>query len=68
MNWIKCSERLPEVDERVLIATPELVLLGDRVPDEGSPKGWYWFDGFGFWYDDSRITHWMPLPPLPEGE
>ena len=65
MNWIKCSDRTPEKD------TPVLCLyLGEYM------------DVMEYWYDNDHgeatfyrppsppvvgdVSHWMPLPPLPE--
>ena len=68
-DWIKCSERLPNVGERVLMNVGKSVFEG-------------WHDG-RIWvrYDDfdespasfeelmcKRVTHWMPLPEPPEEE
>lgn len=61
MNWIKCSERLPE--------DGLTVLLYER-PDEL----WFgYFDGepeaivfFGAGSKRKNITHWMPLPEPPK--
>lgn len=61
-GWISVEERLPEEFKPVLIAAPGI----DRAF-----CGWYtaqgWIDaeeGLGLGVDG--VTHWRPLPPLPE--
>lgn len=70
MNWIKCSDRLPEDDKTVLAYIKnEGIYFGNF-----SIKG-FSDDTFGFYaattgssewfYDIDLITHWMPLPEKP---
>lgn len=61
-RWIACSERLPEDGELVLIAhVSGSVYIADR-------EGKYWAEDSGEWYDDEKVTHWMPMPEPPEKE
>ena len=70
MSWIKCSDRLPDTDRKVLV---------------GNTSGWdiAYLDkdeiGEDFWrtpswrpilddYSNQTITHWQELPALPEEE
>jgi len=63
--WISVEERLPEpVDEQKTAAV--LVTDGTTVF-----TACYLYHSRGFWYSNQRrrcvkITHWMPLPKLPE--
>lgn len=66
-KWIKCSERMPEIEDLVLV-------WAYCVPPT---YGWYidhgrWIindePGYSLTKTDevTMITHWMPLPPAPE--
>ena len=66
-EWISVEDRLPEIDEFVLVCRNwkgKLVQCVDRIRlyyDREKPKEeqkWY-----GFMYSD--ITHWQPLPAPP---
>ena len=56
-GWVKCSERMPEIDVPVLVHTGNGMDI-DHTYDFG--------DGVSF-YDDlyGEFTHWMPLPAPP---
>jgi hypothetical protein len=68
MNWIKCSERLPEVGERVLA-------WADGVNHKLSQDGCYtavrqrryWdVDAWDNYGAEDDFSHWMPLPEGPK--
>lgn len=69
MEWIKCSERMPEVGVKVLF-----FLAGDE-PVHGVWGGFSWMQDVSWSVTDngeyidnmitSKVTHWMPLPPPP---
>ncbi|MDK2633142.1 DUF551 domain-containing protein [Pantoea stewartii subsp. indologenes] len=62
MEWIKCSERMPN--------DVEFVLCVEKRPDYGTYGKPFlcWHDGDG-WVGKSNyrptVTHWMPLPEPP---
>ena len=60
-QWISVAERLPEIDEGVLVSDGKSVRKDWRYLD----KEWYFSPIF-------KDTVWMPMPPLPtlhkEGE
>mgnify|MGYP003611479202 FL=1 len=57
-DWIPCSERMPEYDSEVIVENGNYI-LNDKCYDFG--------DGLCFYDDnDSSVTHWMPLPEMPE--
>ena len=67
-RWISVEERLPEVEEDVLIAVTVHTKKGDaRVVTTD------FFNTAGQWNGAScswryEVTHWMPLPQPPEEE
>ena len=69
-RWIPVTERLPEsVDDDVLVTDGEGCAVGYWRPDA---QAWDSTD-FGWLENRSEppcgihtVTHWMPLPPLPE--
>lgn len=76
MEWIKCSERLPNDDEDVLIYDYRDG-IGIGFYEYSNVSGYYEKDGSFFitnsgWevsYDWARHmdpTHWMPLPKPPK--
>ena len=59
-NWIKCGDRMPEENIRVLTYAEGRIEIAQR--DE---MGWYSSE---LWFDFDEVTHWMPLPEPPEVE
>lgn len=63
MEWIKCSERLPEQNSRVIAYTTyggvvyDMHYLWDAYPDT------VWMTHHSRW--GGEVTHWMPLPEPP---
>lgn len=59
-RWIPCSERLPEVYEKVLTYNDEGIIHDNFRLNlrDGSVE---WSQGWG-------ITHWQPRPELPKKE
>lgn len=59
-KWIRCSERLPENDDEVIVAykckyDPRIRVSTDCYNQRA-----------GRWDLDHQYTHWMPLPDAPE--
>ena len=77
-QWRRVEDGLPEKDTAVIIRTANEVSMGWLTDD---PKYPFYFVGndeidvceldgtieTNAWAD-GRVTHWMPLPALPEGE
>ncbi|WP_166296269.1 DUF551 domain-containing protein [Photorhabdus tasmaniensis] len=63
MNWIKCSDRLPEPIKTVLIVISGRVYCGYLSMDE--ENGFYIPSGY-IYMDLNAVGHWMELPQPPE--
>lgn len=61
-DWIPCSERLPEIGVPALICA----LDGCRTTARYCADGEWRLTTGGFLHDSNVVTHWMPLPELPE--
>jgi hypothetical protein len=76
-EWIKCSDRLPDLDTPVWLRMPEnIMILGERG---SSTDGWMWSACYGVYFnsdgewdacesdasDEHEPTHWQPLPAPP---
>ncbi|KAB0812426.1 DUF551 domain-containing protein [Cronobacter sakazakii] len=66
-GWIACSERMPELDTRVLLYFPDYGghIEDGCIGDEGDGHYHYFFDGYSLRHEP---THWMPLPEAPGKE
>lgn len=60
-EWVSVEERLPEARDDYMVLTEDAeVFLCDYIP---SVRQWWNGDSIII---DGRITHWMPLPALPD--
>jgi hypothetical protein len=57
-QWVPVAERLPEPNEAVLVASKNRVLMGFYDTDLQRI--------IVYCHDKVDVTHWQPLPPLPE--
>lgn len=64
-EWIPVGERLPKFDKSVLFFIPdaETVTQGYRWR---TPLSWRWSTEEGALFEQSKVTHWMPLPEAPK--
>ena len=72
-DWISVKDRLPDIGVPVLVAYHNFndgELQGDGIAAQlYGPACWYWWEGSKEDSDDEvvvEITHWKPLPELPE--
>jgi hypothetical protein len=68
-EWIAVSERLPALNERVLVVwrpiDHEKRPFKSITVAELSVTG-EWWGGSVYWDQDTHITHWQPLPEPPQ--
>lgn len=64
-GWIKCSERLPDIGERVLVYAPNSHAIF-MVAYRNMRGTWKNSNGNYVHGDSDFITHWMPLPDKPQ--
>jgi hypothetical protein len=66
-EWINVNDRLPNDRDYVLTFSDDLIdtqmfYINDIA--RGKNKHWYFSDNSNDWIDDN-VTHWMPLPKIP---
>lgn len=64
-EWIKCSERLPERNERVGYTFDGKDIRND-VYFPGFNGSWESENSLGYYINENNITHWMPRSKPPE--
>ena len=75
-DWIKCEEKLPPVNKRVLIYaihrldnSPLITItkMSDvNIINTNLKTTPYWVNPFQYFTSNYTITHWMPLPDAPK--
>lgn len=81
MRWIPVTERLPEDRDRVLISTDffgnetqyveiaGFAISGESVDEydlSGKTNIFFNLDDESGYYEETHVTHWMPLPEPPK--
>ena len=67
-QWISVNDRLPEPYEDVLVC---MYLPFRERNKQAVTLSYYLGDDEGYFFDEDagvRVTHWLPLPALPERE
>lgn len=63
VGWIKVTERLPIMGDRVICFGANGINIVDFVcGDKWSVLPWFYLDG----EQETGVTHWMPLPEPPK--
>lgn len=72
-EWVSVNERLPKKETPVLILRNGVIRVGERRWEEPTHEDtyqafWYWDDPSddGQPWENHEITHWRPLPALPD--
>ena len=61
-KWVSTAERLPEIDQPVLVWTPY-----GRYHEAATYTGTEWVVNWDY-SEIYGVTHWMPLPEPPKGD
>ena len=64
--WIKCSDRLPSLHEKVLCVNDDGEIWVAYMLDD-LHGGYEFCEPLDYCYI-GKVTHWMPLPELPKEE
>jgi hypothetical protein len=64
MEWIKCTNRLPLLEEAEYLVSDCQYVDVYWWKYCNIKKCWDWSDRDEFF--DFNVTHWMPLPPIPK--
>ena len=80
-KWIPVTERLPDENGKYLVhenlwGTSHITAIrfakdGEKVCSydlKGQKNVWYKYDSEIGYFPAEYVTHWMPLPEMPEGE
>lgn len=71
-EWISVKERLPALDQFVLVALndweePIIAYLEENKLKHANVESFFtWQSPMLFGIDWNTVTHWMPLPELPK--
>lgn len=64
-KWISCEERMPSIEEAVLVAFENDIFTANLITPGGLLKWYLSYHHSEEVIEISDITHWMPLPSLP---
>lgn len=65
-QWIKCSERMPEEGENVIVYDNLKQVHECFYLRYGDHVSWEIYSYNPSYYDEVNVTHWMPLPEPPQ--
>lgn len=65
-HWTHVDDALPQPDQYIIYHAPNIFDVGPQMWI-GQYENGVWFNRSGF-FGGGEVTHWMPLPQLPECE
>lgn len=65
-EWIKCCDKLPQMDEPVLAWDGEYIEKAFRTDVYLESDGIQWIWTYYDYMEWKDVTHWMPLPKPPK--
>jgi hypothetical protein len=69
MKWIKCSEKMPDIDEKIVffINTKKYCFTGIEMGflDKSIESDELIFRSCEYRFNSEEVTHWMPVPEPP---
>ena len=74
MKWTSIEDKMPKINQRVLVWMPGCsvkrdIMVWENYAIDGAPNPhWYNADYHCNVNDYPKITHWMPLPEPPDGK
>ena len=68
VGWISLKDKFPPLDEEVLVNTLYGMRVFSLTQSAHETSDVYWEDSYGYYQEIPTVTHWMPLPELPEEE
>lgn len=71
MEWISVNDRLPEIDQNVLLFTDSGIIEGCRIDSKYGEWNFISLLAHGCGCcssDEDIVTYWMPLPEPPKKE
>ncbi len=66
MEWIKCSDRLPEDRIDVLVYNGEACSVSSYLKEFYNKFGYHEWSHNEEQFNYNEVTHWMPLPQPPK--
>lgn len=68
MNWINVNDSLPEENQWIIYHAPDIFdpdVSAQMWIGQYDPESRVFFSNRGF-FGGGEVTHWMPVPALPE--
>jgi len=67
-DWIPCSERMPELNQEVLIFDKNWEVIEFAKLEKNTNEQQGWSNGREDLLELEAVTHWQPLPKKPEAK